>query len=157
MNKAQICFFVVLVIVFFAAQNALACSCIPSLNEPLETQVKQAKQESEAVFTGKVLEIVENFDDGYIRVKIEVANWWKGNLSKEIIILSGSDDGNCRYAFEVNKTYLVYAYNRNMYSSEKILETTQCTRTADISDAIKDIKLLGKSKKPAILKSNKLL
>lgn len=116
------------------------------LEETVKSRVKQAKKESKAVFTGKVLEIIENTDDSYITVKLKVLNSWKGKLTNEITVLTGIDDGNCRYQFEVNKTYLVYAYNGTTYSSEESFETTQCTRTTDVSEATEDIKLLDKGK-----------
>lgn len=131
-----------------SSAETLACSCAPPVyGESLSVKVKRAKKESSAVFTGVVTQLTENREGfGYTTIKLKVIDLWKGNLSKEITVLTGLHDGNCRYPFEVNKKYLVYSDNGTMYSSSKSLETTMCTRTTIFSEAKADIKILGKSK-----------
>ena len=146
MNKIILYLFSITVLVILSSNEVFACSCIPSSDEPLAEQVKKAKIDADAVFTGKVLQITEHPEDGYISVKLEIMNLWKGNYSKEIMVSTGLNDGNCRYYFKTGETYLVYAYSTNMYSSPDILETTMCSRTRSLSGAKADIKILGKSK-----------
>lgn len=130
-----------------SSNEVFACSCLRFPDAPLSKQVKEARGKSDAVFTGKVLEVTKNTEGGR-SVKLEIINSWKGNLSKEIILLTGNDDGDCGYPFEVGKTYLVYADNGTMYSSVDRLETTICSRTKSLVDAKKEIKVLGKGKTP---------
>lgn len=148
MKKVIFSTLVIFALTILSSYQVFACSCLPASKKPLATQVKTAKSESDAVFTGTVLKIVEG--DGYFntQVKIKVINVWKGKLSKQITILTGNDDGFCRYHFEVGETYLVYAHMGVMGdSSERRLETTICTRTRLFSDAEADIEILGKSRR----------
>ena len=115
-------------------------------NKPLTKQVKEAERESNAVFISKVLKVTENLESGYTLVKFQIIDLRKGNHSKVITILTGIDDGNCRYRFEVDKTYLVYAHNSTMYSSLKSLKTTMCSRTKSFSDAKADVNISTKSR-----------
>ena len=86
--------------------TSYACSCAqpPSVEDELER--------SQAVFSGKVLEVKEqkNFS-GYMkkRVLIEVAETWKGVSESQVIITTGSGGGDCGYEFQVGQEYLVYA------------------------------------------------
>lgn len=146
MNKIILYLLSIIVLVILSHNESFACSCVPLTDEPLVEQVRKAKNESKAVFTGTVLKVTENLESGYTIVNLKLINLWKGNLSKEITVLTGIHDGNCRYPFEVDKTYLVYARNGTMYSSLKSLETTICQRTKDFSIAKTEIKALGKSK-----------
>jgi len=57
-------------VLFVSAENSLACSCIIS-DMSLKKQVKKAYGESAAVFSGKVLEMIESSDDeGKVLVRI---------------------------------------------------------------------------------------
>lgn len=148
MNRISAYLFTILVLFILTSTDVFACSCVePTYGESLSVQVKRAKMESDAVFTGKILAITENTEESYTTVKLKVIDSWKGNLSKEITILTGLHDGNCRYSFAVGKTYLIYGYHGSMYSSGKSLETNICTRTTLISEAKAEMKILGKRKK----------
>jgi hypothetical protein len=146
MNKITLYLLSIIVFVILSNNEGFACSCNPSSDEPLAEQVKKAKTESNAVFTGRVVKKTEYPESGYTVVKLKIIDLWKGSHSKVITVLTGSHDGNCRYHFEVDKTYLIYAHNSSMYSSVKSLETTMCSRTQGFSDAKADINILDKSR-----------
>jgi len=84
-------------------------------------------------------------------LKFEVENWWKGDLKKEIVLVTDVarfSDGielisDCEIAFQKGKRYLVYAFGE-----KDKLQTGACSRTARLSKARKDLRLLGKGKKP---------
>lgn len=147
MKEILLGLFSIAALIILSSNEVFACSCLRVPDAPLSKLVKQAKDKSDAVFTGKVLEVKENTEDGR-SVKLEIINSWKGNPSKEITLLTGNDDGDCGYRFEVGKTYLVYADKGTMYSSVERLETTICSRTKSLADAKKEIKVLGKGKAP---------
>jgi hypothetical protein len=135
------------VIVILANAEAFACSCRPVEKKSIAAHVGGAKKESDAVFAGKVLEIIESDELFNTQVKIKVINVWKGILSEEITIFTGRDDGMCRYYFEVGKTYLVYGRKGGMSNSSENLETDMCSRTQLYSDAKHDLRILGKGKR----------
>jgi hypothetical protein len=147
MNRITPYLIIVIILVILCSGEVLACSCIePVYDESLSVQVKRAKKESIAVFTGVVTQLTENQQGRYTTINLRVIDLWKGNLSKEITVLTGLHDGNCRYPFEVNKKYLIYSYNGTMYSPSESLETNICTRTTIFSEAKADIKILGKKR-----------
>jgi hypothetical protein len=71
-----------------------------------------------------------------------VEKLWKGVLPEEISIVTGRGNGDCGYRFEVGGSYLVYAYG----SDESSLSTNICQRTAKLSVAQADLKVLGRGK-----------
>ncbi len=145
MKEITLCLFSIAALIILNSNDAFACSCIYVPDAPLTKQVKEAKDTSNAVFTGKVLEVTKNTESGK-RIKLQIINLWKGKLSKEVTLLTGNDDGDCGYPFEVDKTYLVYAYRSTMYSAVESLVTTICSRTKSSEDAKKEIKVLGRGK-----------
>ena len=122
--------------------DAYACSCIPFGNESVAQQVNKAKTDARAVFSGKVLEVIKKPEIYQTIVKLRVDNSWKGNLSKEVTVLTGSDSALCGYNFEVGQSYLIYANGADANN----LQTNICTRTAKFSQAKADVKVLGKAK-----------
>ncbi len=129
-------------LLIFTTTDAYACSCIPSGGEPLKQQIAKAKKDSAAVFSGKVLEIIKKPENYQIVVKFQVQSSWKGNVSKQITVTTASDSAMCGYNFEVGESYLVYTSGADV----KNLRTDICTRTAKLSAAKADTKLLGKAK-----------
>ena len=144
MNKNLLVLLSIATLMILSSNEAIACSCFRS-SKPLAKQVKEAKDKSDVVFTGKVLEVTRN-PEGGTNVKLEIISYWKGNLSKEITVLTGNDTADCGVPFEVEKTYLVYADYNSSYSSRERLETTICHRTNSLVNARKDIDVLGKRK-----------
>jgi hypothetical protein len=127
----------------FTRLEARACTCeLPFGNLTLKQQVKKAKKQSQAVFVGEVIQIIQKPESYGVSVKFRVGNVWKGKLSKEVTIFTGLGGGDCGYRFEVGESYLVYASGSNEH-----LSTNICQRTAPRS-ANGDMKLLGKGKLP---------
>ena len=120
-----------------------ACTCsLPLPKDSLKKQVKKALTESRAVFAGKVLEINESPQAYSVVVRLKVEQSWKGLFLEEINIVTGRGGGDCGYRFEVGESYIVYAYG----PSESILATDICQRTAKLTEAREDLKVLGKGK-----------
>lgn len=123
--------------------EGLACTCGSSSgNLSIKQQVKEAQKQSRAVFVGKVMQVFQQPDASGVLVKFRVEKSWKGRLTREVTVATGQGGGDCGYRFEVDDSYLVYAYGPN----ENSLGTNICQRTAALSEAGTDIKLLGKSK-----------
>jgi len=142
MNKIILSTLGIFAFLIFTNIDAYACSCVLRGNEPLKQQVNRAKKDSSAVFSGKVLEVIKKPENFQVVVKLRVENLWKGNLSKEVTVLTGSDSALCGYQFEVGQSYLIYASGADVNN----LQTNICTRTANLSAAKADIKILGKGK-----------
>ena len=132
-------------LVLCSAADAWACTCDFMLRAhlPLKDQVKLALRESRAVFIGQVSEIVPSQGtDMIVTVKLGVERFWKGDLGEEVSLTTGRGGGDCGYQFEVGRKYLVYAYGANKTQ----LSTNICQRTTALSDAVVDLKWLGKGK-----------
>jgi hypothetical protein len=130
-------------LLIFIQIDALACSCdlpIPKLS--LKQQVKKAWKSSNAVFSGKVLEITKQPQNFYVSVRLLVVDLWEGNLPKEVTITTGLGNGDCGYPFEVGESYLIYANG----SDENKLSTGICHRTKNLLEKPQDLKILGKGK-----------
>ena len=104
--------FIVLLISF-----AYPCSCI----EPPPPE--EAYEMSNVVFSGQITNIIEDGNNGFIEISIDVYNVWKGTIDNQIVILTGLDD--CGYYFQLNEEYLIYGY----YSQLNYIWTDICTRT----------------------------
>ncbi len=142
MNKIILSTLGIFAFLIFTNIDAYACSCFPRGDEPLKQQVNKAKNDSQTVFSGKVLEVIRKPGNFQVIVKLRVENLWKGNVSRQITVLTGADSALCGYNFEVGKSYLIYASGADVNN----LQTNICTRTANLSEAKADIKILGKSK-----------
>src|SRR5688572_10871 len=105
-----------------SAENSFACSCLFS-DKPLNVQVKEAFNDSTAIFSGEVISITPT-SEYEVAVKIKVEKSWKGKFSKEVTITTAKDSAMCGYRFEADKKYLVYAYG-----AKADLSTTNCSRT----------------------------
>ena len=135
------------------ASEAYGCSCLMP-EGPRSKLVGEARDAAHAVFSGKVVKITENpgaekMQDQYIEVELRVTDVWKGTVSRNVTLRTGSNDGNCRFPFELNKTYLVYADNSTMYSQSEMLSTGICSRTSLITKGKADMRYLGPRKKPS--------
>jgi hypothetical protein len=132
-------------IVLSAAADAFGCNCdLPLRNLSVKQQVKQALKHAEAVFSGRVLEISASPDAHYLVVRLKVEKLWKSSRAEEISIMTGRGGGDCGFHFTVGETYLLYAYGSN----GNRLGTNICQRTAKITAAGEDIKILGKGRAP---------
>lgn len=129
-----------LILLWWKPLDASACSCV------MPPPPEDALNEANAVFSGEVVEIIENkklFGGSYGKtVHFKVDKAWKGAVESEMIITTGNDGGDCGFAFEKGRNYLVYASMSNMYV-EGTLSTTICHRTTELSSATEDLNALG--------------
>jgi len=127
-----------------SAERSFACSCKASL-EPKKKQVQEAFTSSGAIFSGKIVEVSESpADKNSLLVKIKVAQSWKGESKREIIITTAKESSMCGYGFEVGKKYLVYA---NGLKNELFVDN--CSRTTNMSNK-GDVKYLTKLKRKKV-------
>lgn len=136
--------FISFLLISFFPINASACSCA----EPFS--VEKEFERSNAVFSGKVLEIREKKGlKGYMTrsVLFEVTSTWKGIQQSQIIIATGLGGGDCGIDFKEEQEYLVYAYESTMYGEKKLI-TTICDRTNKLSASQEDLIILGDGQSP---------
>jgi hypothetical protein len=146
MKKLLLSVICMAVLTVFSPIEGRACNCdLPRGHLSLEQQVKKARKQSQTVFAGNVVEILRDPESSVVVVKFRVESSWKGRLPKKVSVSTGQGHGDCGYQFEVGQSYLVYAYG----SDENSLSTNICQRTAPLSEAAADIKLLGKRKLPS--------
>ncbi len=122
-----------------SAENSFACSCLFS-DKPLNVQVKEAFNNSTAIFSGEVISITLK-SEYEVTVKIKVEKSWKGKFSKEVTITTAKENSMCGYWFEIGKKYLVYANG-----PKDFLLVTNCSRTTNMSNK-GDVKYLAKFKR----------
>jgi hypothetical protein len=107
---------------------------------------EDALEEADAVFSGEVVEIIENqklFGGSYGKtVHFKVDKAWKGTDESEMVITTGNNGGDCGFSFEKGQKYLVYGSASNMYV-EGTLSTTICHRTTELAGATDDLNALG--------------
>jgi hypothetical protein len=142
--------------------SAFACVCAGT------SSVTEEFKDAAAVFSGKYVGseyrkgIVNQFREmqqsegqrieyEVLVLKFEVEEWWKGNLDKEVILVTEqtrASDGtvsvsDCELGFEKGKRYLVYAFGEG-----NELGASACSRTKSLRKAKADLKELGKGNKP---------
>ena len=118
--------------------HARACSCLPP------PSVGDALAASEAVFTGRVIEVeVGDFGSAFHekRVRLEVELVWKGDLSDVATVFTGTGDADCGIDFRLDVDYLVYADESGSLGVTR-LSTYLCGRTAT-ADGNPDLGELG--------------
>ena len=124
----------------------LACSCdLPPMNKTEKQLVELERKKSKAVFVGEVVEIIvpktaSGAAAWVAEVRFKVQRKWKGAEAEEISVFTANVCCACGFKFEVGESYLVYAYGSDS------LSTNTCTRTSRLSEAEKDLKVLGKTK-----------
>ncbi|UYZ22586.1 hypothetical protein [Mesobacillus jeotgali] len=126
---------------FPAVTSACSCAELPTAEEEMER--------SEAIFSGKVIEIKEKKVNGYMTksVLFELTNTWKGVDESQVIITTGQGGGDCGFRFIEGQEYLVYAKESDMYGA-KSLTTTMCDRTNRLRALQDDLELLGAGETP---------
>jgi hypothetical protein len=109
--------------------------------------VAEALGGSKVVFAGKVIARLEYG----VRFKVERA--WKGVSSDEVYIYTGNLRNSCDSWFEKEESWLVYAWNTQLYADEEAsvpsavkLMAHGCHRTTLLENAAEDLKELGKGK-----------
>jgi hypothetical protein len=127
--------------ILFVPSVARACTCeLPLVGQAEKQAVKKARRESQAIFVGKVLEVVEPPNEFHVSIRFEIERVWKGPEYSELEIFTGKGGGDCGYKFAVGETYLVYAFGPN----ELRLGTNICQRTKTVAAARVDLRYLGK-------------
>jgi hypothetical protein len=128
----------------FSPNTSYACSCVES------GTVKEEWTRSSAVFSGKVIDIVDKKKNSLIQssadliaVLIEVEESWKGNRQNQVVVYTERSSASCGFEFTINNKYLVYA-NEN----DGKLKVSLCSRTTLLSLANEDIDELGEGEKP---------
>ena len=139
-----ILFFALFISIFtFSPLTSYACSCA----EPYP--VKEELERSSAVFSGKVVEIVDKNKSKAIQssadpiaVRFEVEESWKKISQTQIIVYTERSSASCGYRFDLGKEYLVYAHE-----ADGELWANICSRTALLTAAVNDVQELGKGEK----------
>lgn len=128
----------------FSPKTSYACSCVES------GTVKEEWTQSSAVFSGKVIEIVDKKKNRLIQssadlmaVLIEVEESWKGMRQNQVVVYTERNSASCGFEFTINNRYLVYA-NEN----DGKLKVSLCSRTALLSLATEDLDELGEGENP---------
>jgi hypothetical protein len=116
-------FILIIIFVLISITETIACSCIEE-NISLGKKVKIEFKRSDLVFTGKVIDIIDNETgettfSGYPLIYIfEVVQTFKGKSETKIIeVVSARDPESCGYKFNLGETYLVYSINSDFYNS----------------------------------------
>lgn len=91
------------------------------------------------VFVGEVVEVKEGVSGEPNLVKFRVERYWKG-VKGEFITIS-SPGGLCGFVFRVNQKWLIYSYDKDLW-------TDSCHRTTQLMYAAEDLRELGKAKIP---------
>ena len=127
--------------------TGFTCTCMPFKNASKELE------QSAAVFSGKVLAVKGNEQQGgfytSVEVVLEVDRSWKGIEEKTVSVFTSSQSSACGYGFKKGEEYLVYASK----TTEGRLTTSICTRTRRIKEADDDLKELGEGKEVSREKS----
>ena len=131
---------------------AFACSCdlLASFGKTEKQLIKLAREKSQTVFAGEVTEIIleqtiPGEDAPVAEVRFKVLQSWKGATTKTLTVFTANICCICGYTFKVGERYIVYTY---ISDDDEKLWTNICTRTKPLSEAAKDLKVLGKSKVP---------
>ena len=156
MQRKSILYLLILSLSFgfihLTANPALACSCT---SPPTDAALKN----SDVVFSGRVVGI-KYLDDPQQRnpeprtvVTFKVFRSWKGVSTQEFVLHTVDNHWTCQgYYFREGKDYLVFAFRHNAESAkrlqpyklpEKSWGVSLCGRTKLLSEAAKDLEILG--------------
>lgn len=117
----------------FIYDSAYACRCPPG-------KPSADISHSVAVFSGKAVDVTFKqppHETGRYRITFEVERVWKGEIKKEIVLVTGTS--SCDVRFREGESYLVFASTLNNGSG---LTTHKCSRTGLVADRKEDIELL---------------
>ena len=135
--------------VFLLPDCASACSCAVPPGSQKE-RVEFAVSDSEAVFSGEVVDFEEGADSTPIfgpieTVSFRVSEVWKGPQRETLEVSTPTQGSACGYAFKEGQEYLVYA---NRYTGNQGLEVDYCNGTRRLAEAQAHLEVLGAGKKP---------
>lgn len=129
----------------FNSIQSYACSCaLPDPKLSLDEKIQQSLKNTEAVFSGEVINI-EKASEFALKITIRIEDVWKGDLPEVTTLITGIGKGDCGFSFETERTYLIYA-NGNLKKNS--LTVGICSRTNVLAQASEDLKVLGKGKLP---------
>ncbi len=135
----------VLGFVFLIPDCASACTCAIESN-PKE-RVEFAVSDSEAVFSGEVVDFQKGADSTIYgpteTVSFRVSEVWKGPEQETLEVHTALMGASCGYPFKEGQEYLVYAY-----TGKQGLEVDLCNGTQRLAEAKADLEVLGAGKKP---------
>ncbi|WP_081591177.1 MULTISPECIES: hypothetical protein [Bacillus] len=93
--------------------QAFACSCA----EP--SQASQELQQSSAVFSGKVVDIVDKKSNkdiqssaDLIAIQFNVKEIWKRINQKQVVVYTERSGASCGFEFGLGKEYIVFAHEK---------------------------------------------
>lgn len=123
-------------------ERSFACSCA-------EFTTLEAKDFADEVFRGTVTDIKQPWmpNSMLARVTMQVDEVWKGKAEQVVLVYSSLFDASCGVAFEVGKTFLVFAKY-----SDGVLKTSMCSRTEEVSYAGQELRDLG----PGLIESKQI-
>ena len=124
------------VFVIFQANAADACSCLPRTPQ-------QSFESAQAVFAGRVIDVIQPNPDSEVKVIFEVSRVGKGQKRPRIVVMTSSSSASCGYSFQKREQYLVYASRQ-----ESQLGTGLCSGTKPLSMAQQDLAVLGEGLSP---------
>lgn len=141
---------IVLSLVMLGWQTAAACSCInPSSPDA-------ARRQASVVFAGHVTNMDSTERAGMLlglkKVTLQVSEVWKGSISSEADVWTQQTDAACGFDFQIGKSYLVYTHRPLDFEISSL-----CSRTGLLSNAVADLRVLGKGRSPAIESSQSLI
>lgn len=103
-----------LIILFFPVSRANACECAAPEGS-IEEQIMEDRQSADVIFSGTVKDIQsvppkKGKTIDYQRTEFSMDEVFKGQVFDRIYVVYTTMATSCGYAFHVDETYLVYAY-----------------------------------------------
>ncbi|MFN8512248.1 MAG: hypothetical protein U0841_06585 [Chloroflexia bacterium] len=135
-------------------QECIGCTGCGGAGAPI-----QSLNTSDVVFRGTVTEVkstpfwsqVFGRQSGELpastQAMVLVSTVWKGPITGEYRVLTGSGGGDCGYEFKVGQEYLIYADHRSGWEANKVF-TSICASTMPISAAAGHLAVLGPGTQP---------
>lgn len=124
-------------------EAASACSCA------IVSDVREAKQSSDAVFDGTVIskksaiKLFAGASADPVTWTFQVNEVWKGKVAPVLSVTSAESGDSCGYEFQEGHRYVVYARKTG-----ETLDVSLCSRTALYSAAGQDLAELGAGSVP---------
>jgi hypothetical protein len=93
----------------------------------------EALKTSDIVFTGEIVEIVNESSSDEEKITFKVESVWKRDVGETFTLTTYRQ--SCGFFGEVGEKYLIYAYKR-----KETFTTNGCTRSRFLDDAAEDLK-----------------
>ena len=113
-------------------QEVVACRCVP----PAPPLIELAR--SDAVFSGKVVELNQGGPWQPLMATMEIDDCWKGSIAGRVVVTTSSSSAACGVELQFGGEYLIYAHE-----NAGVLSTHMCTRTRPLEFAAEDLAALG--------------